>query len=44
MMAGLTNENFVIGWRARIAVLASPACQMFDAKGPVGGEQVPKLK
>jgi hypothetical protein len=44
MTACLTNGNIVIGWRARL--LGSPLLvhlQIFDANGPVGGEQTTAL-
>lgn len=38
MAAGLTNRNVVVGWRARLPGPLLVHLQMFDAKGPVGGE------
>jgi hypothetical protein len=38
MVAALTNGNIVIGWRARLPGPLLVHLQIFDAKGPVGGE------
>jgi len=43
MVAGLTNGNIVIGWRARLPGPLLVRFQIFDAKGPVGGEQTTSL-
>src|SRR6185436_13021381 len=42
-MAGLTNDNFVIGWRARLPGPLLVHLQIFNASGPVGGEQTTAL-
>ena len=39
MVACLTNGNIVIAWRARLAPLHI-RFQLFNAKGPVGGERI----
>ena len=40
MAAGLTNGNFVIGWRARSAAPLLAHFQIFNPSGgPIGGEQ-----
>lgn len=44
MVAGLTNGNIVIGWRARITGALHLRLQVFDAKGPVGNEQIPNIE
>ena len=44
MVAGLTNENIVIGWRARITGALHLRLQVFDANGPVGNEQIPNIE
>jgi hypothetical protein len=44
MVAGLTNGNFVIGWRARLIGNLHLRLQIFDANGPVGNEQVPNIE
>jgi hypothetical protein len=44
MMASLTSENFLVGWRARIAGPLHLRMQLFDANGPLGGEQVPNIE
>lgn len=42
--AGLTNGNFVIGWRARSAFPLRPRIQIFNPTGaPIGGEQTTAL-
>ena len=41
--AGLTNGNFVVGWRARLPGPLLVHFQMFGAKGAVGTEQTTKL-
>ncbi len=43
MVAGLTNGNVVIGWRARLPGPLLVHIQMFNAKGPVGSEQTTNL-
>ena len=43
MVAGLTNGNFVIGWRARLPGPLLVHLQIFNASGPVGGEQTTAL-
>ena len=40
MVAGLSNGNFVIGWRARLRGPLFIRYQIFGARGPVGAEQV----
>lgn len=40
MAAGLTDGNFVIGWRARVTGPLFTRFQMFGASGPVGAEQI----
>jgi len=44
MVAGLTNGNIVIGWRARITGALHLRLQVFDASGPVGNEQIPNIE
>ncbi len=44
MVAGLTNGNIVIGWRARITGALHLRLQIFGANGPVGNEQIPNLE
>ncbi|MEA2876249.1 MAG: hypothetical protein QOF14_1445 [Hyphomicrobiales bacterium] len=44
MVAALTNGNIVIGWRARIAGPLHLRLQVFNAKGPVGNEQIPNIE
>jgi len=41
--AGLTNGNIVIAWRARLPGPLLVHFQIFDANGPVGGEQTTNL-
>ena len=43
MAAGLTDGNFVIGWRARLPGPLLVRLQIFDADGPVGTEQTTNL-
>jgi hypothetical protein len=43
MVAGLTNGNFVIGWRARLPGPLLVHLQMFGATGPIGTEQTTSL-
>jgi hypothetical protein len=43
MVACLTNGNIVIGWRARLPGPLLVHLQIFDANGPVGGEQTTAL-
>jgi hypothetical protein len=43
MVACLTNGNIVIGWRARLPGPLLVHLQVFDANGPVGGEQITGL-
>jgi hypothetical protein len=43
MVAGLTNGNFVIAWRARLPGPLLVHLQVFGANGPVGGEQTTSL-
>ena len=43
MVAGLVNGNIVIGWRARLPGPLLVHFQIFDSKGPVGGEQTTSL-
>jgi hypothetical protein len=43
MVAGLTNGNIVIGWRARLPGPLLVHLQIFDSNGPVGGEQTTNL-
>src|SRR5262245_27440565 len=43
MVACLTNGNIVIGWRARLPGPLLVHLQIFDANGPVGGEQTTNL-
>ena len=43
MVACLVNGNIVIGWRARSAAPLLVHLQIFDANGPVGGEQITNL-
>jgi hypothetical protein len=43
MVARLTNDNVVIGWRARLPGPLLVHLQMFNAKGPVGSEQTTSL-
>ena len=43
IVAGLTNGNFVIGWRARLPGPLLVHFQMFGAMGSVGTEQTTKL-
>ena len=42
-VARLTNGNIVIAWRARSPAPLLVRFQIFDANGPVGGEQVTSL-
>ena len=44
MVAGLTNGNIVVGWRARITGALHLRQQVFGAGGPVGNEQIPNLE
>ena len=44
MIASLTNGNLVVGWRARISGPLHLRMQIFDANGPVGGEQIPNIE
>jgi hypothetical protein len=44
MVAGLTNGNIVVGWRARITGALHLRLQIFGANGPVGNEQIPNLE
>ena len=44
MVACLTNGNVVIGWRARLPGPLLVHLQIFDANGPVGGEQTTALE
>jgi hypothetical protein len=44
MLAGLTNGNIVVGWRARITGALHLRLQIFDANGPVSGEQIPNIE
>ena len=44
MVAGLTNGNIAVGWRARITGPLHLRLQIFDAKGPAGGEQIPNIE
>ena len=43
MVACLVNGNIVIGWRARLPGPLLVHLQIFDANGPVGGEQITNL-
>jgi hypothetical protein len=43
MVSCLTNGNIVIGWRARLPGPLLVHLQIFDANGPVGGEQTTSL-
>ena len=43
MVACLANGNVVIGWRARLPGPLLVHLRIFDAKGPVGGEQTTTL-
>lgn len=43
LVARLANGNIVIAWRARSAAPLLVRFQIFDANGPVGGEQVTSL-
>jgi len=44
MAAGLTDGNFVVGWRARSAAPLRAHFQMFNSTGePIGGEQTTTL-
>jgi hypothetical protein len=43
MVTCLTNGNIVIGWRARLPGPLLVHLQIFDANGPVGGEQTTTL-
>lgn len=43
MVACLANGNIVIGWRARISGPLLVHLRIFDANGPVGGEQTTAL-
>jgi hypothetical protein len=43
MVACLSNGNVVIGWRARLPGPLLVHLQIFDANGPVGGEQTTNL-
>jgi len=43
MVACLVNGNIVIGWRARLPGPLLVHLQIFDANGPVGGEQTTGL-
>ncbi len=43
MVAGLANGNIVIGWRARLPGPLLVHLQVFNASGPVGGEQTTTL-
>ena len=40
MVICLANGNIVIGWRARIMPALHIRFQIFDAQGPMGGEQI----
>jgi len=44
MVAGLTNGNVVVGWRARIAGPLHLRLQMFGPNGPIGSEQIPNIE
>jgi len=44
MVAGLTNGNIAVGWRARITGPLHLRLQILGAKGPVGGEQIPNIE
>jgi hypothetical protein len=44
MVAGLTNGNVVVGWRARIAGPLHLRLQVFGANGPIGAEQIPNIE
>ena len=44
MVACLVNGNIVIGWRARLPGPLLVHLQIFDANGPVGGEQITNLE
>src|SRR5947208_1540710 len=44
MVAGLTNGNIVVGWRARIAGPLHLRLQVFGANGPIGAEQSPNIE
>jgi len=43
MVACLTNGNIVIAWRARLPGPLLVHLQIFDANGPIGGEQITTL-
>jgi hypothetical protein len=43
MVASLTNGNIVIAWRARLPGPLLVHLQVFDANGPLGGEQTTAL-
>jgi hypothetical protein len=44
MIAGLTNGNIIVGWRARITGPLHLRLQILGAKGPVGGELIPNIE
>jgi hypothetical protein len=44
MVAGLTNANIVVGWRARITAPLHLRLQIFGANGPAGGEQISNIE
>jgi len=44
MVAGLSNGNIVIGWRARITGALHLRLQVFGTNGPVGNEQIPGIE
>jgi hypothetical protein len=44
MIAGLTNGNIVVGWRARILPALHLRLRIFGANGAVGAEQIPNIE
>ncbi|TMI98933.1 MAG: hypothetical protein E6G97_24415 [Alphaproteobacteria bacterium] len=44
MVAGLTNGNIAVGWRARITGPLHLRLQILGPKGPVGGELIPNIE
>lgn len=44
MIAGLTNGNIVVGWRARTTGALHLRLQILNAKGAVGTEQIPNIE
>jgi hypothetical protein len=44
MIAGLTNGNIVVGWRARLLPQLHLRMQIFGANGPIGLELIPNIE